>query len=570
MRSTWNRMSRRRMLGAGATTGIGLTALGLVGCGGDDDDEQNNGGNGNGGSGTVAPTGTAAPNETPTAAAGTPKRGGTFRMANRTFDVSLDPHYTNRPELIYVWQSISHPLLELDAKNEVTNRGAAESWEVIDNQTISFKLWPGITFHDKAPVNGRAFTSEDVKYSLERMAEEGATRASLFAPIASIDTPDAETVVLNLSSPSVPLLYFLGSTYNVMVAREAVEQYGDLTVGDAAVGIGPFMVTNLSLENGAQLERNPNYFREGLPYLDALDFIPLSDPAVALPNAFRAGESEMVSLRSDDLEQIQSQVGDTVSSRVGTIVPYGMLMNNAVEPWNDPRVRKAFHLVINRQQVAEALGPDSYLMAPVLQPLADYALSEDELLEIPGYRADKDEDLAEAKALLVAAGFENDFNDLSFTLQSSSQSNYSEQWEILVPQLQALGVNLEMRPMEHTAFKSAEREKDFSAEFSGFLADSEPDSPLTILHHTNGSRNYVNYSNPEIDALIDQQRVEFDRETRIELCREISRKLIDDVAYAWMVGSWSNLTYHEYLKGYETNPASIYEGNFVEVWMDKG
>jgi len=549
--------SRRGVLKGIGVAGAGAATLGLVGCGDDD-----------GGS-----TGDSGPTTSPDAAS-TPKAptpGGKFRMATRTFEVSLDPHYTNRPELIYVWQAISHPLVELDEKNEVVPGGVAEKWEVLDPQTITFTLWPGIKFHDKPPASGRPFTSADVKYSIERMKTKGATRASLFAQIASIETPDDATVTLKLLQPSVPLLYFLGSTYNVMVNREAVEKYGDLKTQDGAIGVGPFVVQSLSIENGASLTRNPEYFRPGLPYLESVDFVPLKDPDIALPNAFRAGESELVALSSTDLKQIRSQSKDVVTSRVGSGgVLYGFLMNHAVAPWKDLRVRKAIHLAINRQAIGETIaGEDAYLLAPIPLPLGSYAIPEKELLELPGYRPSKDADIAEAKKLLIAAGFANDFKDLQIDMQSSAQYNYSEQWELLVPQFQQLGIKVNMKSMEHAAFKAAEAKKDFAASFSAFLVDSEPDSLLSILHHTKGSRNYVNYSNSEIDAIIDKQRGEFDRDARVKLCQEASRKLIDDVAYAWTTTAWSNMTHHDYLKGYKANPSSVYESGFAEVWFDK-
>ncbi len=547
------RTSRRGLLGGAGGLTAGLAGLGLVGCGDDDKGD--------------------ASGSTPSGAVGTkqPKLGGKFRMATRTFEVSLDPHYTNRPELIYVWKAISHPLVELDDKNEIANGGVAQKWEVADPQTITFKLWPGIKFHDKPPANGRAFTSADVKYSLERMSAKGATRASLFAQIASIATPDDNTVTLKLSEPSVPLLYFLGSSYNVMVNREAVEKFGDLKTQDGAIGVGPFVVQSLSIANGASLTKNPNYFQRGLPYLDALDFIPLKDEAIALPNAFRAGESELVALKSSDLKQISSQSKDVVSQRVGSGgVPYGFLMNHAVAPWNDLRVRKALHLAIERQSIGETIaGADAYAVAPVPLPLGAFAISEKELATLPGYRPNKDEDIAEAKKLLRAAGMANDFKDLQIVMQSSANPNYSEQWEVLVPQFQKLGIKVTMKPMEHAAFKAAEAKKDFSSEFSAFLVDSEPDSLLSILHHSKGSRNYVNYNNPDIDRIIDKQRSEFNRDTRIQLCLDASRKLIDDVAYAWTVTSWSNMTRHGYLQGYSVNPSSVYEAGFVAAWFDK-
>ena len=551
--------SRRGMLKGIGVAGAGTATLGLVGCGNDDDDDA----------APPPPTDDDDNGAAPAPSNGDPVQGGTFQMANRPWEVSMDPHATNRPEMILLWKEVSHPLLEIDDQNMVYDGGVAESHEIVDDTTLVFNLHSGITYHDKPPTNGRPFTAEDVKYSLERLMGPDSTRASAFETISNIEAPDDHTIRITLSQPHAPILYALGATYHVMVAREAVEQYGHLDHPEAVVGVGPFIAERASKDTGATLVRNPNYFRNGLPYLDQVELVPVQDPSVAIPNAFRAGQSDVANLNPADLEQAQQQYPDiTWAPSTGAGVVYGMFFNHAAEPWTDWRVRRAVHLVTNRQSIGQAINGDDYwLVAPVNPPLGAIALSEEELLQMPGYRADKDEDIAEARQLLEAAGYDNGFEDLEFDMISSAQSNYSEQWEVFIPQLESLGAQINMQAMEHASFKGAEADKNFDFSMSALLVDAEAHSLLNLIHRTDASRNYCNYSNEEADALIEAQAREFDVEARNELCREASRVLIEDVAYAWTVNQWGFNAQREYVHDYPVNPADQFGSRLVRVWM---
>ncbi len=558
--------SRRGLLKTSVAGSAGLAALTLVACGSDSDKKESTGASASPASG--AATQAAAASATPT-----PRTGGDFKMATRTFDISLDPHFTTRPELIYVWQAISHPLLELGADG-LLNAGAARSWENPDPQTFVARLAPGITFHNLPPANGRPFTADDVKFSIERIRSQGAPRASLLSVVDTVTATAPDTVTFKLKQPNAPLLFYLASGYQVMVNREAVEKFGDLKSKDAAIGIGPFVVDQLGLDTGAKLKRNPNYFRQGQPYFDSLEFIPLRDQEVGLVNAFRAGQSELAPLKSRDLDQVKGQYKDIASVKAGNGgALFGLIFNQAKTPWNDARVRRAVSLVIDRQAIGEsAFQKDAFMITPVPAPLTPYSIPDADLLNMPGYRKDKAADLAEAKKLLQAAGMANDFKDLEINLSSSTAPNYTEQWEVLVPQLQRAGAKVNVKPMEHAAFKAAEPRKEWEVEFTGFGVDSEPDSTLSLIHHSKGSRNLTNAPASPVDDLIDKQRVELNRDARIKLCRDASTKLIEDAMYAWTAYSWFNMTYHNYVKNLTLLPLDGfgYETNFWPAWIDKG
>src|SRR5262249_26223991 len=151
-----------------------------------------------------------------------------------------------------------------------------------------------------------ALTLDDIVYSFERMRGPGAPNASLLAPIAKMEAIDKGTFKITLSQPTADFLINLGSVGNAIVARENVEQKGDLKEG-RVVGPGPFLVDKIDRQGASRLMRNPDYFLPGKPYVDAYEYGPLPDAATVLA-AFRAGNLEMVSpgiLAPTDVETLK-------------------------------------------------------------------------------------------------------------------------------------------------------------------------------------------------------------------------------------------------------------------------
>lgn len=214
----------RRFVGGGAVAGAGLAGLALVGCGDDDDDDDG------GGTATATATGTGTA-ATATATAAQPKTGGTLRVHMGGSPRSLDPHFDTFPYNTAVTNNTNERLLKWAADfSEIQTELADAMPEQADELTFTFKIKSGIKFHNVDPVNGREFTSEDVKYSIERQMTDEAGKyqhAYFFLNrIDTIETPDATTVVFKTKAPYAPFLSYMASPWTVMIAREAVEKFG--------------------------------------------------------------------------------------------------------------------------------------------------------------------------------------------------------------------------------------------------------------------------------------------------------------------------------------------------------
>lgn len=550
-------VGRRRLL-AGA--GAGAASLLIAACGGDDSEDGGSGGAGS--SGQAAATGSGEPQA---------RRGGTLSVPTSPWVAVLDPHQATQPNILLIWHNISHHLIELDEKLQATDQGAAASWETPDPTTFVFKLHPGITFHDKEPANGRAFTAEDVVYSLTRISTPEAryARRAQFSRVSKMEAVDPTTVKITMNEPYVPMLMFLGSVYNVLVNREAVEKYDDLQRAEANIGIGPFMLDRYDKESSATLVRNPKYFRQGLPYLDKVEITAFADNAPRHA-ALRAGQLHFSTEQIRFVPELEKALPNWQKINTASVVLYEFGMNQAVKPFDDIRVRRAVHLILDRDKMLAAkwgARENGVYAAPVPVPLEPYALSEAELAKLPGYRQPKAEDIAEAKKLMAAAGFAQ-----GFKIEGKTADQYLPDIEPFVPDLKSLlNIEVDLNVLEWGAYKQAESFKETQTFGTGYIVEAEPDANLRLYHHSKGTRNYVNYIDAKTDEMIDQQAREFEVTKRAAICQELSRHLIDQVAHAWHGGSsYSIRMINPKVHGLVTVPAStIDRQDFTKTWIDR-
>ncbi|RPI95641.1 MAG: ABC transporter substrate-binding protein, partial [Chloroflexi bacterium] len=290
-------------------------------------------------------------------------------MARAADTTGLDVHTQTAFASFRLLELIYEPLVNLDADLNLVP-SLAESWEFSeDGLQLTFHLRQGVTFHD-----GSDFTSEDVKASLERILDEAtgaATRANLLS-IASIDTPDDFTVVLNLSQPDAPLAAALSSTNTAIMSSEIIAS-GDPTT--QAIGTGPFMLENWTPEEQTILTANPNWWGEG-PFIDGIEIRIIPDEASILA-ALRAGEIDFALLNDPLVATLLIDDPDITLNRAPSIAYHVFQLNAAREPLDRLEVRQAISCAIDRQEVLDtaALG-EGEVTGPLTIPIYKLPLDE--------------------------------------------------------------------------------------------------------------------------------------------------------------------------------------------------
>jgi peptide/nickel transport system substrate-binding protein len=553
-----NRWSRRRLLGA---TGAGLgTAAFLAACGGSKESEST-------ASNTTAATpvagGTAQVANATAAPEGKP--GGTLHLAMDRDPVSLDPHIEASYRTLWTIGGVYNKPLRLTSDLKVT-MDLAESFEQPDPTTLVLKLRKGVKFHNVAPASGREMTAEDVIYSISRIRtpKPEFQRGYMFEAISDMQATDASTVRIKLSQPFAPLLNYIANPFTVIVPREVVEAKGDLR--STAVGTGPFTLAEAQQGVAYKLAKNPAYWQSGRPYLDGTELRIIPDPASRV-SAFRAKQLDLEQMEDQDVQEFKKDRSVSVqeTAQGGW---YSVRYNTTKPPFNDPRLRKAIDLVIDRKDIiALVAGGAGAPMGPVSPSLGDWALADADLEKLPGYRSDKTADIAEAKKLIAAAGVADFPPPLLFYIPAQIDEQIAVAMQ---QQLIKAGINAKLEKVDYAAWTPRLLKKDFFFTMAPSGFRDNPDEYLYALFYSTASRNDTGYANPEVDRMLDAQRTELDEAKRKKLVVDIQKKLLEtELPNSWLYTSNVNEAMYPYVKGYKVTYSHNRSGQLVDMWFDK-
>lgn len=560
--------SRRRFL---ATSGLavgGLGAAALIGCGDDDEAGGSSGGGGGGGGAATGAAGTAAP-------ADEAKRGGTLVTPGSDggiFDPAIAIHGGTFASIHAVYDFLNY----LGDGFQVTD-GMAELPEVVDDTTIIYKIKPNVYWHDVAPLNGRQFTAEDAAYGLQRFGFDNPQFVfrDRYAAVEQFEVVDNQTLRLNLSAPFAPILKAVAEESALMVSQDVVEEFGDEAVAtdfEKQIGTGPMLPVRRVADSERVFARNPNWRGSPMPYFDEYRSINYADAAVRQA-AFVAGETDFLNAywtgSLSEAEDVSAQVGRDNMTLVEHPVSFGGAchFNVTVPPYDDPRVRTALHLSVDRHAIKAFYRGGVVIGGPVAAVIAPYGFTEDELLTRPGYRtgAEREEDLAESRKMLDATGI--DLNNLP---NISCGTNYTSVAQIFQQNFAEVGYNVGIDELSIAdSLATRQSRTGFSMMLLGQQGASDPDL-LFNDYHTTGGQNYGNYSDPALDAELEKGRTTLDPAEREEIYDAIQNRLLDEVnARIYFTWSLPTVAMRSYVKGYRSVPGST-TANLVmaEMWFD--
>ncbi len=487
------------------------------------------------------------------AASEKPQYGGTIRIAERE-PPNLDPHLTVSFLTHRALSLIYTGLVRFPYGHEQTSPtdltiypDLAEKWEYTDNnRTVIFTLRKGVRFHNKPPVNGREVTATDVKYSLERFMEKSGFRAR-FSEVEKIEVVDDHTVKITTKKPFAPLLNHLAApSYSFILPREAEEQYGDFNKAEAAIGTGPFILTEYKRGVSLIYKKNPDFYVPGLPYVDGVEW-QITPDAQARVSLLRAGRIDFVTaagaLSAEDAVPLQQTNPELQFEKYLTIGQGYIYMRTDQKPFNDIRVRRAISLALNRQSWQEVLdyGEGCIDNGPVPCALSAWKLSADELTPeqrkyLLGY------DPEEAKRLLAEAGYPNGFTTPMFHYLYAPP--WPSRYEVAADELGKIGIKVEMKPQEYGNYISTtyvgKYEQMAMGPVTPFL---EVDDWLYGQFYPDQPNNRSHVNDPELNKMLIAQREAIDPKERKRIVDEIQRYLADKAYYVFIpIGMSYNVT----------------------------
>ena len=355
---------------------------------------------------------TQAPSSSPTQAAATetPTQGGVLAFSFEADPSGFDLH-VNTSDTFWLIPCFSS-LAQYDPLDDTKIiPDLAERWEISDDRlTYTFYLREGVVFHNGAPL-----TSRDVKVSLERIINPPSglrsSRRPLFDMVNEVQAPDERTVRIILREPDESLLASVAQGWICIYPADLIESGADLSQPENMIGTGPFKFKSFTPGVSVELERNPDYYVPGRPYLDGLIWYIIPDPNQVI-NAFISGQIHFYRPLSNPPEDLlRAQIGDDlVMNEYLSNTTYGVDLNGSYGPWQDPRVRQAATLVIDRDAAIAVINKGRGKVSGHMQPDGQWALPENRLREAAGYGRNVEENIARAKQLLAEAGHANGFD----------------------------------------------------------------------------------------------------------------------------------------------------------------
>jgi peptide/nickel transport system substrate-binding protein len=513
----------------------------------------------------------------------TARRGGMLaRSQTQSFDAVLDPHPL-QPVYTSFYAMFYQTLLQLNPRTAAIEPQLSPKWEQPSQTEYVFHLQPGVKFHNKPPANGREMTADDVVFSLNRVRTNDLRFQNrlLLGSLDKAEAVDKATVRITTKAPDVSILTNLASTSVAVLAPEVVDKAGKFGTPDTAVGTGAFVLTNLDMTS-AEVMRNPDYWKKGLPYLDGVRTRVFKDPEPAYA-AFTSAQilvGANVLPGPDAKKAFDDQKGKNYVAEWYKDVSFTSVQANLQKkPFDDPRVTKALRLLIDHDEVVNSWAVTwfgrGYLTAYFPAAMEAWDLTEQEYRGYAEFKQPKDDAIKEALALLTAAGFSKD-KPLKFDLLGGGDTGFSRtEAETHQAQVNKFGqgvvqiANLQLFDLATRNQVLAQGNFEYMSANAVAAQPYDVDSWFTTFYRTGGGRNYGKYSDAKLDGMIDKQRTIFDVNQRKAAVKDILHYMMDNAPYTAWAGR--ELLSLESPKVHNWAPEGIsttWGYNYEQVWME--
>ncbi|MCH9640815.1 MAG: ABC transporter substrate-binding protein [Actinomycetia bacterium] len=452
----------------------------------------------------------------------------------------LDPHRTTAYFSFEVLENVFDTLVEPD-ENLQMQPALAKSWEVSpDGLTWTFHLRDGVTFHDGTPL-----TADDVVFSYRRIMDENLANVDKFSAVTAVEAPDPSTVVIRTDRPVPNMLTNLGGFKGMAIVSRRNVESGQIATHP--IGTGPFSFLDQRSGDSITLAANPDYWG-GPPGIPGVTFRFISEPSTAL-SALQAGEIDWTdSIPPQRVAQLEDD--DSVTLAVTPSNDYWYLaLNEAREPWNDVRVRQAIAYAIDRGAIVQATSYGTATANQLAIPEGNpWYTAYDRYGQDDPENSARALGLDNARELLREAGVQPTNLDMLVT------TDYPETViaaQIIADNLAPLGITVNISTVDFATWLDEQNSGNFDMLMMGWLGNIDPDDFYYAQHHTDGTSNAQQFSNTEVDRLLDAGRVETDRAARYDDYAQAATLIADEASYIYLYNPSVIQAWNPALSGYQ-------------------
>jgi peptide/nickel transport system substrate-binding protein len=457
-------------------------------------------------------------------------------------DPSLARTYVGR----IVFASLCDKLFDIDEKLNIVPQLALAHETAGDGKSVIIKLRPNVKFHDGEPMDAEA-----VKFSLERhMTMQGSFRRPELAAVDKVEVVDPTTVRLVLKTPFSPLLAQLTDRSGMMVSPKAAKEAGE-RFGQKPVCAGPYKFVERVQQDRIVVEKFADYWNKDNVHIDRIVYVPIQDSTVRLAN-LKSGQLDVIERAlATDLKEIRA----TPNLKVATTTELGYqgitinLANGdaAKNPLGqDARVRQAFDLAIDRDALNQVVFNGEF--TPGNQWVSPKNPWYQEKYPVP------QRDIAKAKKLIQESGAKT---PITVDLMVPNNPEVRQVSEVLQSMTAEAGFDLKIRVTEFaTSLNEAEAGR-FQAYMLAWSGRPDPDGNVYVFQKSNAPQNYGRYSDPQVDAALDEARTKNDVKERKSLYEKVAAKALSEGSILYIYHRLVIIAHTAKLEGYKQMPDGL-------------
>ena len=511
------------------------------------------------------------------------KKGGTLHVYAPNDPPSMSIIEETSASVTGPFMAVYNNLVIFDQQNETESAETiqpelAESWSWDSTGTkLTFKLREGVQWHD-----GKPFTAKDVQCTWRMLIgkrEDQKLRANprsiWYSKLDDVTTNGDYEVTFNLTARHPALLSLLASGFSAVypchVPPEEMRKH--------PIGTGPFKFVDYRRGEGYELVRNPNYWKKDRPYLDAIEYDIITSRATRIL-ALTSGQIDLsspvdftVGLMRDAKEQAPGLMCKLRPAGVST----NMIVNSEVPPFDNPRIREAMALALDRDAFSKIQYEGQAMIGGNMmpKPAGVWGIPDDKAHEFLGYGpnmdpSEKEARLKQAQKIMEELGYGPD-NPLETKVSTRKLAAYTDAAVILVDQLKQIYISGELEPLETAQYFAAVAQGDYAVALNHTgVAVDDPDANLMESYACESPRNLTRYCRPEVEKLLHAQSSEVDKERRQQMVYEIEKLIAQEGARSIIQHTVLADCWQPYVKGYVVHNNSFYNNTrFEDVWLDK-